>query len=67
MSTVAQDTLDTDVSDEGETNLVEITTISDNEELGPETVSFDEGALQSVDLPPVLEQVTTDVVLSYDI
>ena len=62
MVTTAQDT-----PDEGENSLVEITTISNSEELEPETVSFDEGVLQSVDPPPVIEQVTAAVVLSQDI
>ena len=62
MVTAAQDT-----PDEGENSLVEITTISNSEELEPETVSFDEGVLQSVDPPPVIEQVTAAVVLSQDI
>ena len=62
MVTAAQDT-----PDEGENSLVEITTISNSEELEPETVSFDEGVLQSVEPPSVIEQVTAAVVLSQDI
>ena len=62
MVTAAQDT-----PDEGENSLVEITTISNSEDLEPETVSFDEGVLQSVDPSPAIEQVTAPVVLSPDI